>query len=184
MKLNGSRTVRAAIGIGLIISVLRAADAVLDAYIRHKGAAIASVVSLKQNLALVGQPNPVQPASGLGLGHGDQAEALNGKSRTAAIAELAGLMASAIERDSVGNLVFTPERDTTAVGRLRRVAMKLRFETDTEGLFDALSSLLKATSLVRIDGIRVVASTTQDGRRPVPLSVDARVSAWFLEGMP
>jgi hypothetical protein len=105
---------------------------------------------------------------------------LSATSRSAATAELARIV-SVANADSPLDLTISPGSDSTALGQLRRVALRVRFEASTEQLVQFIAGILGASTLARLDDLNVIASSADDAVAPSSLSVDARLSAWFAE---
>lgn len=182
MNLTKKRVVLTALGVGLSALISRVGVAALGAYKLEKNHTAASVASLGSNLWLVQSSSRIRRHPRAYQPHDSAPSAtLNAKSSTAAAAELARLIANAIGQDTVSTLTIMPERDSTALATLHRSALTVRFETSTDGLVEFLSNVLNATTLVRIDAIRTTAQPGRDGVSPVRLSLEVRVSAWFMQ---
>ncbi|MGQ0641296.1 MAG: GspMb/PilO family protein [Gemmatimonadaceae bacterium] len=164
---------------------LRTGIALFEAYDREVEQARASATSSSQALQLVGSTNSMRRLlREIHIRRSTQRTLLTAVNRAAAATELAQLVMTLVQDDSLAALTITPESDSTVLGRFRRIALRLRFEAGTESLVQFLTAVVTSAPVIRIDGLKVAALQGASDEGWSQTQIDARISAWFKEDGP
>ena len=108
---------------------------------------------------------------------------LGGKTAAEAVADLSGRVNLAASEHHAKLERVDPVADSTATGRLRRVALRAAFECDVRGLIGVLRALESEKAALAVRELRVTAVDVGSADKgPEVLKVDLMITGWFLPG--
>jgi hypothetical protein len=108
---------------------------------------------------------------------------LSGKTVAEAVADLSGRVNLAASEHQAKLERVDPVADSTAAGRLRRVALRAAFECDVRGLIGVLQALEFGKTALGVRELRVTAVDVGSAdKSPEVLKVEMMVTGWFLTG--